>query len=160
MYKSTTDYSEVVLGEVVTVVSKRTANGRFALVSFPVGWRRRAEHPRGFAATVFPLQRMDWEHWDSQGQHSSARGLISPISQRRLGSPRTISSQLADPVLTMAHVHNFRSLQWCLVNTGACSLLPVPFVWVIYYSSVPLCPLKFITAFTQQQKARNYSRVW
>lgn len=59
----------------------------------------------------------------------------------------------ADPVLTMARVHNLSSLQQCLVNTGACSPLPVPFVGVIYCSSVPLCPLKFITAFTQLSKS-------
>lgn len=34
----------------------------------------------------------------------------------------------ADPALTMARVHNLSSLQQCLVNTGACSPLPVPFV--------------------------------
>lgn len=118
--------------------------------------------PTCSAATAvgFPLPEMNWGTgipWD-KGPVSVA--WLLPCSQRCLGSWGTISSRFADPALTMAHVHNLSSLQWCLVKAGACSPLPVPFVWVIYCSSVPLCPPKFITALTQQSRARNYSCVW
>lgn len=103
-------------------------------------------HSHGLPSPTAELGR-----WDSPGQRSSEHSLV--------GSWGTISPRLADPAFTMAHVHNLSSLQQRLVKAGACSPLPVPFVGVIYCSSVPLCPPKFITALTQQSRARNYSCV-
>lgn len=118
--------------------------------------------PTCSAATAvgFPLPQMNWGTGIPRDKGPVSVAWLLPRSQRCLGSWGTISSRFADPALTMAHVHNLSSLQRCLVKAGACSPLPVPFVWVIYCSSVPLCPPKFITALTQQSRARNYSCVW